>query len=324
MLSLDSRAVATALPYAALIDALGVAFAGGFTTPVRAHHSVPVPQHNSATLLLMPAWQDGVALGVKIATVFPDNAKRGLASVHASYLLLDAETDAPLAIMDGTELTLRRTAAASALASRYLSRKDASTLLMVGTGKLAPHLVAAHAAVRPLSRVLVWGRRRAEAERLAAAIRLPQLAVNAVGSLPQSMETADIVCCATLSREPLIQGSWLREGQHLDLVGAFSPEMREADNEALLRSRVFVDTRNGACKEAGEIVQGLAAGVINSSDICGELADLASGNSAGRTADSEITLFKSVGTAIEDLVAARLVWREQSISAGPGSASQRL
>lgn len=307
MLSFDADAVARALPYATLVDALAEAFAGEFEMPERVHHSLPAPGGRDGRLLLMPAWQPGRSLGVKIATVFPDNARRGIASVNASYLLLATDTGVPLAIMDGTELTLRRTAAASALASRYLSREDSATLLMVGTGSLAPHLVAAHRAVRPIEHVLVWGRDLARAKRRADRLDRDGVDITVVESLEACVPTADIVSCATMAEKPLIHGNWLRPGQHVDLVGAFRPDMREADHEALKRSRVYVDTRAGTFAEAGEIVQGLKTGEISEERVIAELAELARDRSRRRGANAEITLFKSVGCALEDLVAARLV-----------------
>ncbi len=303
----DDRAVADALPYDALIDALDAAFRGDARMPPRTHHVVDVPGRPDATLLLMPAWQPGRALGAKIATVFPDNAERGIASVNATYLLLDAESGMPLAILDGAELTLRRTAAASALASTYLSRPDSATLLMIGTGRLAPHLIAAHATARPIRRVLVWGRRADAASAVASGIELPGIAVECAADIGEAMARADIVSAATLSRDPLIPGEQLRAGQHIDLVGAFTPEMREADDSTLKRSDVYVDTFGGALAEAGEIVQGLASGALLRTDIRADLGQLCRGEHPGRQSADAITLFKSVGCSLEDLVAAQLV-----------------
>ena len=310
MLTLDRRAVADALPFDRLIDALDVAFRAGCAVPGRTHHEVEVPGSANATLLLMPAWRPGHVLGVKIATIFPDNAKHGLPSVNASYLLLDAQSGAPKAILDGAELTVRRTAAASALASRRLSRPDARTLLMVGTGKLAPNLIAAHATVREIRKVLVWGRRSEAAESVCERFRGAAFAAEAVDDLEQAVARADIVSCATLATQPLIKGEWLLPGQHLDLVGAYRRDMSEADGEALSRSRIYVDTRQGAFAEAGEIVQALAADIIEVNDIVGDLYELARGTCRGRESAEEITLFKSVGTALEDLAAAELAVTE--------------
>lgn len=306
MLSLDARSVAEALPYGQLIDALDDAFRADVVVPQRAHHEVDVPGEDSATLLLMPAWREGGRIGVKVVSVFPGNAACELPAVHGSYLLMSAETGQPEAILDGTELTLRRTACASALASRYLSRADSKHLLMVGTGNLAPHMIAAHATVREFDRVRVWGRRRDAARAVAENAGARGLDANVTEDLETAVREADVISCATLATEPLIMGDWLRAGQHLDLVGAFTPAMREADTVAVSRSEIYVDTYAGALAEAGEIVQAMADGSLDQDDINGELAELASGSCSGRGSPESITLFKSVGTALEDLAAAEL------------------
>ncbi len=309
MLTLDAKAVATALPYDQLIETLRKAFSTGIDVPQRTHYEVDVPDGTPGTLLLMPAWQPGSGLGVKIATVFPDNAQLGKPVVFASYLLMSAETGIPVAMLDGTELTLRRTAAASALASSFLSREDANSLLMVGTGNLAPHLIAAHATVRSIREVRIWGRRMDAARQLAETLADAEFSVTVAEDLESAAREADIISCATLATEPLIVGEWLSAGQHIDLVGAFRPNMCEVDEAAIVRADVYVDTRAGAISEAGEIVQAMRSGAISAADIKGELAELAAGEIVGRSNDSAVTLFKSVGTALEDLVAAELAMR---------------
>jgi alanine dehydrogenase len=279
--------------------------------PLRHHHTIETGGA-PATLLLMPAWRNARHLGIKIVTVFPDNGAQNLPAVIGQYLLLSAQTGQPLALMDGTALTRRRTAAASALASRYLSRPDSFRLLMVGTGALAPHLIRAHAAVRPIREVAIWGRTPAKAAALAERFNSGDLqhlkiAAHAADSIEQTVGAADIVSCATLAQEPLVKGEWLRKGQHVDLVGGFTPIMREADDEAVRRSRVFVDTRQGAVKEAGDIVQPLANGALQPDAIVADLFELCREEKRGRQSAGEITLFKSVGTALEDLAAAELV-----------------
>jgi ornithine cyclodeaminase len=211
--------------------------------------------------------------------------------------------------MEGTVLTARRTAAASALASRYLSRPDSEHLLIVGTGAVAAELAAAHGAVRPLRRVTVWGRRRAEAERLAAQIAAAGMPAQPSSDLAESVAAADIISCATMSTTPLLRGAWLQAGQHVDLIGGYNQTMREADDEAVRRARVFVDTYTGALAEPGDIVQPIEAGVLRREDLCGDLYELTQGQRPGRQSEKEITLFKSVGSAVEDLAAAELAWR---------------
>jgi ornithine cyclodeaminase len=211
--------------------------------------------------------------------------------------------------MDGTVLTRWRTACASALAASYLAREDASHLVMVGAGALAPYLVRAHASVRPVKRVTIWNRTRGHAVQAAFALSLGGLEVEVADDLEAAVRQADIVSCATLATAPLVRGKWLRQGAHLDLVGGFTPKMREADDDAVKRARVYVDTRAGATKEAGDITQPLKKGTLKKTGIRGDLFELARGKAKGRTKSTEITLFKSVGTALEDLAAAMLVWR---------------
>ena len=300
--------VHAALDYEQLIEALRQMFRSGCTVPLRQHHTVPVGGGAAdATLFLMPAWQAGKHIGIKLATVFPSNGERGLPAVAGSYLLLDGQTGSPKALIDGPALTLRRTAAASALAASYLARPDAERLLLVGTGALAPHLLAAHASVRPIHNVLVWGRDPAKASRLAHRLDRRDLRVTSTTDLAGAVRGAHIVTCATLAREPLILGEWLPQGVHLDLVGGFTPEMREADDDCISRARIFVDTREGATTEAGDITQPLANGRLALDDIAGDLLELCRGTRAGRRFYDQITLFKSVGTALEDLAAAALL-----------------
>ncbi len=299
--------VQAALDFESLVGRLRDIFRRGAEAPPRHLHSIPITGEPDQSLLLMPAWQAGRYVGVKLVTVTPGNAARSLPAVMGVYLLFDGRNGAPSALIDGPMLTLRRTAAASALASAYLSRPDSARLLMVGTGALAPHLVAAHCAVRPIREVLIWGRTAAKAERLAKALKLKRVRVAAAHDLAEAVPGADIVTCATLSEEPLICGAWLRPGQHLDLVGAFRPEMRESDEVCLQRARVFVDTREGALTEAGDLIQAIRAGAFDPADIAADLFELTRGEKAGRRFYDQITLFKSTGSALEDLAAAQLV-----------------
>jgi alanine dehydrogenase len=307
MQHIDAAQVAACLDRRALIDALDQAFRQPHEVAARHHHRLESgsADPNAGTLLIMPAW-DAASLGIKIVTVFPDNARRGLPAVSASYLMLDAVTGEPRALLDGSELTLRRTAAASALASRYLSCPDAARLLMVGTGKLASHLIESHALVRPITEVRIWGRRAERARQIAALLGTRGFRVEATEDLEGSVHWADVVSCATLSQQPLVKGAWLKPKQHLDLVGAFTPQMRETDDEAIARGALYVDTRAGALSDSGEIIGALERGVIQPSAIQAEFSDLRGGSFARRRPE-DITIFKSVGTALEDLVAAKLV-----------------
>ena len=325
MLHLDPDATRAALEWRPLIEALRTMFRDGCESPVRHHHDFQVPGEADGTLLLMPAWVPGRYLGTKLATVVPGNGARGLPAVMASYLLNDARTGEMVAMIDGGELTARRTAAASALAADYLARQDARHLLVVGTGRLSRNLAAAHASVRPLSRVAVWGRdpekARAVAEEIAGEL---DILAQPADNLEEAVRDADIVSCATLSEAPLVQGAWLKPGSHLDLVGAFKPTMRESDDEAVARARVFVDTREGATKEAGDIVQALASGALAEDGIEADLFDLTRGTHAVLRQADDITLFKSVGAALEDLAAAILAFETASARTGQSTSSRIL
>lgn len=323
---LSGAEVDSAIDDLALIDRLEALFRAGCEMPQRHHHTVVAPNgpdSADATLLLMPAWTSLVAggalgrIGIKVVTVFPDNGRQSLPSIFGQYLLLDGTTGAPLALLDGTMLTKRRTACASGLASRYLSRPDAASLLMVGTGALAPHLVRVHAKVRPITRIAIWGRDADKARHLAheLAESLPAavgraVMVEAVADRKSAVTEADIVSCATLSKTPLVEGDWLRAGQHLDLVGAYTPQMRESDDAAVRRAKLYVDTRAGALAEAGDVVQPLAAGTIEPGDVVADLFELSRRRKSGRAPGERdaITLFKSVGAALEDLAAAELAF----------------
>ena len=279
-----------------------MAFAAGVTVPLRHVHEVAPAE--GGRLLLMPAWREGGDIAVKIVTVFPHNNERGVGTVAATMLLLDGATGHPKALLDGEAITLRRTGAASALASSYLSRLDSRTLLIVGTGRLASFMAHAHCAVRPIERVLVWGRRVEAARLVAAQLMAEGLPASAEAELSTALGQADIVNCATTSTAPIVLARDVRPGTHLDLVGGFTPAMREVDDELVARARVYVDTYAGALKEAGDLTQPIARGVIAREQVNAELAELVRGTRLGRTDDTQITLFKSVGTALEDYAAA--------------------
>jgi ornithine cyclodeaminase len=310
MINLDAAETARRLAdRLALIDALESAFGRAHCAPARQHYALGMPPSGAArcapgTLLLMPAWNERLC-GVKLVTVFPDNGVRGLPAVAASYVLFDATDGRPLALLDGGELTARRTGAASALAARHLARPGSERMLMVGTGRLAPHLIESHACVQPIREVRIWGRSAERARALARGLARPGISIEATEDLAGAVRWADLVSCATLARTPLIEGAWLQPGQHLDLVGAFTAEMCEADDVALVRAAVYVDTREGALAEAGELIGAIKRGALSPGAICAELADIGTGRFR-RPARDAITLFKSVGAALEDLTAAEV------------------
>lgn len=295
-----------------LIEALRKGFSNtDIEVPMRHHHDFKNPEENKdSTLLLMPAFNPGNDLGVKIVTVSPNNGKHDLPAIQGTYIYLDAHKGNIKAILDAKSLTTKRTASASALASSYLSRKDADTLLMIGTGALAKNLIQAHASVRPIKKVFVWGRNSAKAQAVCDSQKDFPFSCEVVENIEDVIQKAAIISCATLSATPLVFGKWLQEGQHLDLVGAYKKDMREADDEAILKSSVFIDTYQGGLKESGDIFIPLSTNVISKEHIKADLFELCSGTKKGRTSDKEITYFKSVGHALEDLVAASHFYHE--------------
>lgn len=312
---LDASATRAGLPYPALVAALRQAFAEGATVPTRHVHRIPLSQADqteSGTLLLMPAWRPGRRLGVKTVAIFTGNARLGLPVLHSTYLLFDAATGASLALLDGDEITTRRTAAVAALAASYLAKADARRLLVVGAGRVAAELAHAMRTVRPIDRVTVWSRREETAQRLAATWRSDGIDAEAVSDLSAAVATADIVSCATLATAPLVEGAWLAPGCHLDLIGAFTPAMREADAACFSRARVFVDSDDALVK-AGDVLDAMHAGSFSPAALEGTLADLCAGRAAGRRDDAAITLFKSVGTALSDLAAAELAFAAKTV-----------
>lgn len=298
---LDAHAVHAALPWPALAEQLHAAFCAGAEVPLRHAHALSAQD----TLLLMPAWSPRL-LVVKLVTVMP----AAEATVQASVLAMRRDTGEPLALLDGEALTLRRTAATSALAARHLARPDASRLLVVGSGRLAGWMARAHAALRPGLAIQVWARRPASAQTLAAELCSEGLDARAAPDLAAAVRAAHIVCCATTATEPVVLGEWLQPGTHLDLVGGFKPHMREVDDAAVALSRVVVDTYTGALAEAGDLAQPLARSVITREHIVADLAELLRGERVGRRSAQDITLFKSVGTALEDMAAAELVLQQ--------------
>jgi ornithine cyclodeaminase len=293
-----------------MADALAEAFRGSLTAPARHHHTVPRPDAD-ATLLLMPAWTaaggGGALMGVKIVTVFPDNATRSLPSVLGSYILMDGASGVPVAVMDGARLTLWRTAGASALAARHLARNGRKRMLMVGAGALCPFLIRAHAAEADLTDIAIWNHNPARSQAQADLLAAEGLPVRVAASLEVEARAADLISCATLSTSPLVRGEWLAPGCHVDLVGAFNMAMREVDDETLTRASLFVDTQ-AALVEGGDIAIAIRDGGLTPEAMKGDLARLCAGTVVGRRLEDEITLFKSIGASIEDLAAAQLVW----------------
>jgi len=270
--------VADALPWSELITSIEDIFVvDGAIAPDRTVHTISVPGGSDAALLMKPGWVIGDVIAVKVVTFFPDNGSRDLPTVNGGVLLFSATKGIFLGACDGTVLTARRTAAASAVAAKRLARHDVQRLLVVGTGALV------------------------------ATLRSEGLDATVSEDLDASVAEADVISCVTGSNTPLVKGALLKEGAHVDLIGAFSPHMRESDDDVIRRAQVWVDTRSDAVL-AGDLSQPIESGIFSADDIQGDLEALIAGTCDSRSSDQQITMFKSVGTALEDVAAAKLVF----------------
>lgn len=305
----DATAVAEALDYSTLIPAL-----------TRAHErdvddvrSVVMEQPGAAGVdhfLTLPAWQVGKAIGAKLVTVFPNNDKNGgpLPAIQATYVLCDGRNGRPTAVIDGTELTLYKTAADSGVGASFLARRDAQQMLMVGAGALGPHLIRAHLAARPsITDVTIWNRTSARARALADSLELQGVTIAITEDLEAAARDADVISCATMATKPLILGDWLKPGAHLDLVGSYRLDMRECDEAAVQRSDVFVDSPWSALEDNGEIATALTSGALTRDDVLADNFDFARGKHPGRTYEDQITLYKNGGGGHLDLMVAQIL-----------------
>lgn len=308
MRTIDNETIDQVLNYDRMLEALYKIFISKFTMPVRHHHFYNTPDSAENALILMPAWTDKY-LGCKQVIVAPKNAEQHLPAIHALYTLFNAETGVPLAQMDATKLTSVRTACASALAAKYLARENAENLLVIGSGSVAYHLAQAHSSVRNYKHIEVWARNTDKAQALLDSLKQQGFTnVSLAKDLQAAIQKADVISSATLSKEPIIKGEWLKPGVHLDLIGSHTPKTREADDEAIRRSTIYADSREGALHETGELAIPIASGLLDPKDVQADLVELCKANKLARKNEEEITLFKSAGLAIEDLAAALMVY----------------
>lgn len=312
MLVLDQEQTTQALPFAQLIAALEKGFCTKYEAPLRHHHTLQNVSARDDTLLLMPAWQMEKYGGVKIVNVVPENVQRGLGAITASYILFLRETGEHLMLMDGGELTARRTAAASALAASKVAREDSRSLLVVGAGRVGSNVPFAYRNVFPIERVGVFDQDTAKADDLVVRLRNDGIEATVEKDLEAAVRSVDIVSCATLAQTPILRGAWLQHGQHVDLIGSFTPQTREADDDVVRKATVFIDTEH-AKVETGDIVVPMHTGLLSENEIEGTLIDLCRAGAYKRKSSHEITMFKSVGSAIEDLAAAILAYEASQL-----------
>ncbi|MEN2284215.1 ornithine cyclodeaminase family protein [Algoriphagus sp. SE2] len=311
MLLIPDDKIAGLLDYKKLIKSLREIFQSDYTMPLRHHHFYKRTEGDDNTLILMPVWNNQY-LGMKQVIVAPANANENIPSIFAQYILSNAKTGEPLAMMNATEITARRTACTSALAASYLCREDAENLLIIGGGKVAQHLAQAHMAVRDFKKVSVWMRNPAKMEAFIEGLNEQGISAEAVTNLEETAQQADLITSATPTKIPIIKGEWIKQGTHLDLMGSYKPDTRETDDEAIRKSSIFVDSRAGALHESGELALPIAKGTITENDVKADIVELIKGDHPGRTSNKEVTLFKSVGLAIEDLAAALLIYKSYS------------
>jgi ornithine cyclodeaminase len=301
----DQSTVAKALPYPALIDALAVGLQQAIVSPQRSHFE---PNGDASTVLIMPAWKAHDRMGVKLVSIWPGNSAKGQSAVSGVYVLISCEDGQAIAVLDGTELTLRRTAAAAALAARILARKNSRTLAILGTGSLGAPMAVAHASVMDFKTILVWGRDAQKAQAVVDNLAVQGITAQVSSDLQATLAQADVVSAASTATTPFIRSAWVKPGTHLGLVGAFTPTMAEAEPALMARAQVFADSREAVLQKGGEVLQAIQQGLMTAGAIQAELAELAAQpHKAWRASDEAITVFKSVGFAALDLIAAQQV-----------------
>ena len=311
MLMLDADKILNSLSFTDMVDELAVMH----REPIGLVDEMLMESKDAADnvghFFIRTGWQPEKAVGAKVITVFPRNNQTGVwPSIQALYVLFEGVNGTPIACLDGTALTYVKTAADSALGSHLLSRPDVESMMMIGAGKMAPHLISAHCQLRPsLRRVRIWNRTSDKADSLCGemAEKFPEIGFERIAEIESGVREADLVCSAIGVIDPVIRGEWLRPGAHVDLIGAYTPAMREADDETLRRGRLFVDARETTIDHIGELMIPLASGVIGENDVLASLSDLCQDNHPGRESDEEITIFKNGGGGHLDLMCARIL-----------------
>ncbi len=311
---LDANTVLNKLPFTTLVDELAEMHLKpiGLVDELRME-SVDT-DNNTSHFYIRTGWQQEEAVGAKVITVFPrNNEKKIWPSIQAVYVLFEGEYGTPIACLDGTALTYIKTATDSALGGKLLARNQISKMLMVGAGEMAFHLITAHCQIHhTIKQVFIWNRTADKAQLITRGElkqRFPEVTFEVVESIDEYLPQVDLVSSATASATPIIAGKYIRPGTHIDLVGAFTPEMREADDDCLRRASLFVDARETTINLIGELMIPLTSGVIREQDILADLSDLCQRHHTGRRNDKEITLYKNGGGGHLDLMLARILYK---------------
>ena len=306
---ISAEEVHSALSYPELVDSLQEAYGAKYSMPPRQVFLLDENTNNDAFAVL-PSWNDQF-IGVKAFTYFPE-AEVPYKSLYSKILLFNRDHGEPLALVDGTTVTFWRTAGISGLATRLLSREDSETMLLLGTGNLAPYIIRANLSVRPLKRVMVWGRNLAKAEAVVETMQkeFSNVEFSAIEDRRTACSEADIVVAATGSHEPIVLGEWIKPGTHTDFIGNHHADKRECDTDLITKARVYADSRVNAFNEAGEILVPIKEGVFAKEGVIAELSEMCRGDAVLRENEEEVTLFKSIGMAMSDLVGAGLAYNE--------------
>jgi len=315
MLMLDADTILDCMPFPLLVDEL----AALHREPIGLVDEMLMESRDAADnvshFFIRGGWQPEKAVGAKVITIFPrNNEAREWPSIQAVYILFEGVNGTPIACLDGTALTWVKTAADSALGSKLLARDNIESMLMIGAGQMALHLVRAHCQIRPsLQRVNIWNRTTSKAETLVTKLAslFPDIHFAPTADIEAGAREADLICSAIASKEPILRGEWLKPGAHVDLIGAYTPDMREADDECLRRGNLFVDARETTLHHIGELMLPLANGVISEDDVLADLSDLCQQAHPGRQSNEEITIFKNGGGGHLDLMCARLLHKHR-------------
>lgn len=309
MLHFDNHNIESLFSYKEFIPILRDSFTKKISSPPRPHYPIKNDDGDPNMLLLMPAWQVGNFIGIKIITVFKENALRGLNTINGTYLLLNGETGIPISTFDAATITSKRTAATSALAASYLGRSDSKTYTVLGTGQLCKELVLAYSSHFKLEHINIWGRNPAKAATRVDQLKTFRINATVAKDRTEILSESDIISAATYSKTPIVHGKYIKAGTHIDLIGSYLPDYREGDDDLISKSSLFIDTK-AALKESGDLIMPINQGIIKPSDIQGTLIELCKGEDPGRLDKSEITFFKSVGYALEDLAIAIYLYQK--------------
>lgn len=321
MKQLDDDAVASNLPWPALIEAIECAVRGGVRAAARGSHAINAADGEEGRFLVMPAWQDDVAIGIKLVTYWRDNVRRGTPTHGASYILLDARSGHVRAVMAAEALTHRRTAALSVIAAKRLLRPDASRLLVIGTGPVAEHLVKVHHATGSFDKIELFGRSADRSRAITQRLGEANIQCSVAPDLESAARSAHMIASATSATLPFLKGEWLAPGTHVGLFGSFTPAMRESDDALMgAATEIWVDAL-GAIDDAGDLVAPIANGTITRTSIRGDLQALLE---RGPSTGEGITVFKSVGTGVADFAAARLALARSASRSPTSQALERL